>query len=430
MLLSFSVENFRSFRDESVLDLKATTQKPAYSWLDGNVATDDSGDRVLKTKAIYGANASGKSNLILAIGRWQRLALFSDPNDAFLGIDPFSLDAGYLSRPAVLIGKFKTEGYSFEYGVEVGKGAIHKEWLYDITKRRAKVFSREGLTVDTNDRYFSKDDRLTFLLKEPNDIFRADTTFLSSAWKLKLNDVIANAITGVQNILVISDRAFDPASEISAKMLHENNFVRERTSALLKLMGIDVHEILAFDREKLSEVTELPGVENFVKQTAKKYFTITTRPVKNSNGQSIAWLSDKGESAGTRKMIELAPMIIMTLERGGVLIIDEFESQLHTRLSREIVELFNSVSGNPNNAQFIFSTHDTNLLDNKLLRRDQIDLVEKDEEGASTLYALSDIEGVRNDANFEKEYLGGSYGAVPDVRDLDLALDLETATDE
>ena len=121
-------------------------------------------------------------------------------------------------------------------------------------------------------------------------------------------------------------------------------------------------------------------------------------------------------------MLVLAPLIIQAIQQGRIFIIDEFEAKLHTKLSREIVQLFNSEVGNPNNAQFIFSTHDTNLLDHKLLRRDQIDFVEKGADRASEIYSLADIKGTRKEDDFERDYLDGSYGAVPNVTDFNIAI--------
>ena len=432
MLITFSLENFRSFRDLSTIDLRATAKKPAYSWLEGNtVALPDKDERVVKVKAIYGENAGGKSTLLTAIAAWQGVAILSATNHyPRLPIEPFSLDAAYAERTTSLSGVFVYDGRRFEYGLKLTTGEIVEEWLYDRTIRKASIFVRHGQEVKPNPEYFGKDDRLSFLLEEPNDVFGPKISFLAAASLLKISPIVSQVAMGIRNIMVLSEAGMRSLEELPAKLMAEDQTLREETSEMLKLMGIDHGGLLAFDKENLTGVKEISGLEQFGDETDKRYFTVTSRPIKGTKDRSMVWLSDHGESAGTKKVLQLVPMIILCLRQGGVLVVDEFESQLHTRLSREIVQLFNSISGNPNAAQFIFSTHDTNLLDNKLLRRDQISLVEKDEEGGSTLYALSDIKGVTNTANFEREYLGGSYGAVPNVRDLDLALDLETVGDE
>ena len=127
-------------------------------------------------------------------------------------------------------------------------------------------------------------------------------------------------------------------------------------------------------------------------------------------------LSDQ-ESEGTQKVFALAGLLVETLKEGKVLVVDEFDARLHPLISRAIVELFNSNETNPNNAQLIFMTHDTNLLSNKLFRRDQIWFTEKDRYGATDLYSLVEYK-VRNDASFESDYIKGRYGAIPYIANL------------
>jgi len=121
------------------------------------------------------------------------------------------------------------------------------------------------------------------------------------------------------------------------------------------------------------------------------------------------------ESEGTKKMFEISPALLESLEGGRVLILDEFDARFHPLLSRKIVELYNSAANKK--AQLIFATHDTNLLTPQLLRRDQVCFVEKDQQGASHFYSLADFKGVRNDASFEKDYIAGKYGAIPFLGD-------------
>lgn len=431
MLLSFSIENFRSIRDSTTIDFSATHQKPAYSWLKNNVALSGKKDKVLKVKAIYGANASGKSTLLLAMSVWQGVALLSG-RDRYeqLPVEPFRLDAAYSESPTTLCGTFVYGDRKYEYGLEMTRDKIVREWLLDRSVRKATVFTRQDQTVTPNPEYFGKDDRLTFLLKENNEVFQPRISFLAAASLLKIAPVVDQVAAALRKLMILSDAGLHHLEELPAQLMYEDGSLLRETSEMLKLLGIDHDSLLSFDKEKISHVKELPGLEKFSDQTDKRFFTVTTRKVKGREDKSLAWLSDQYESAGTQKILQLAPLIIICLRQGGILLVDEFEARLHTRLSREIVQLFNSTSGNPNGAQFIFSTHDTNLLDNKLLRRDQIALIEKDDSGASFLYSLSDITGVTNTANFEREYLGGSYGAVPQVSDLDIALDLEPAAHE
>lgn len=133
----------------------------------------------------------------------------------------------------------------------------------------------------------------------------------------------------------------------------------------------------------------------------------------NSSDKEIAFNLNTQVAEGTKKMFSMSPIIFSVLDLGTTLAIDEFDARMHPNLTRKIVELFHSTKTNPNNAQLIFVTHDTNLLDAKLLRRDQISFAKKDKFGATEIYSLVEFKGVRNDASYEKDYLLGKYEAVP-----------------
>jgi hypothetical protein len=160
-------------------------------------------------------------------------------------------------------------------------------------------------------------------------------------------------------------------------------------------------------------------VEDEVKEDLKRGKIIVSSRTKYNAELKSEGKSDFSfgmqESKGTIKMFELSPYIYRSLKDGTPLIIDEFDSRFHPLLTKKIVELYNSSENK--NTQLIFTTHDTNLLSSELLRRDQIDFVEKDKYGASHLYTLAEIKGVRNDASFEKDYIQGKYGAIPFLSD-------------
>lgn len=426
MLLTFSATNFRSFRGKQTLDLRASKEKPTYSWLDNNLAHVGKGEGVLKSKAIYGANASGKSNLIRALLAWQGVGLLSAQEKGVLSlIQPYSLDTSTSQLPSELVGTMEVDGKQYEYGFHATSEKISREWLVDCSKRRAVIFERTNQVLNTNSRFFPKDDRLDFLKQKQNEFFNEQVSFLSASALLEVNGTVKEVAEELRKIIVLSGVQSQHTDQMAGRLLLQEG-MKESVLDFLQKMDLGIEDLIVFDRQDLTAIP-LPEFKHFADRTSKRFFTVTSKKIKDDVSQSLAWLTDEGESDGTKKMIQLAPFVILTNLAGGILVVDEFESQLHTRLSREIVQLFNSTTGNPNNAQFIFSTHDTNLLDNKLLRRDQIALVEKNERGESEVYSLSEVKGVRNDANFEKDYLGGSYGAIPDVQELDIGL--ESATD-
>jgi hypothetical protein len=150
----------------------------------------------------------------------------------------------------------------------------------------------------------------------------------------------------------------------------------------------------------------------------ERELNLYVRPKNLSKDNYFGFPIEAHLSKGTIKLIQMAGSIINALERGDCLVIDEFEARMHTKLSQAIIRMFNSAESNPNNAQLIVATHDTNLLSSLLMRRDQITFVEKDREGASSVYSLADVKGVRDGAAYEKEYLSGKYGGVPTVNAL------------
>jgi len=165
-------------------------------------------------------------------------------------------------------------------------------------------------------------------------------------------------------------------------------------------------------RQAFLTLLSRPDAELISVKTSHTKYGEDNRPV----GREVFDL-DKHESEGTKKLFALAAPLIDTLKLGRVLIVDELDARLHPLLTREIVSLFNSNKTNPNHAQLVFTTQDTNLLDNRFLRRDQVWFTEKDRQGVTRLYSLAEYK-VRNDASFERDYILGRYGAIPYLGDL------------
>jgi hypothetical protein len=174
----------------------------------------------------------------------------------------------------------------------------------------------------------------------------------------------------------------------------------------------------------IEDVIRVEKEVNGVPGSPPEFMTLTVRKTFDDAGnpeRSAAFHVQTQESEGTKKMFEIGPALFQALEEGRVIVMDEFDARLHPLLSRTIVELFNAAENT--SAQFIFATHDTNLLSSQLLRRDQICFVEKDKHGASHFYSLADFKGVRNDASYEKDYIAGRYGAIPFLGDFQSLLE-------
>ncbi len=423
MLLSFSVSNFKSFREEQVLDLTASALQPAFSWLENAAVPVGKEESALRVKAIYGANASGKSNLIKALHSMLRLSVLSAKQPDLLpeSVAPFGFDQEHKTKPSSFELRFVADEREYRYGFSVTKQAFLEEWLYDETVRKAKVFVRTGQKVSTGKKYFDHPESVALLERGDNALFREDASFLSALALFSVGDVIAGVVDFLSGITVFGD-VDNLSVEQGAYKLLAREGVQAKVLDLLKYAGIDFSELFVVDKEAIEDNQLPPDALTQLRSTRGRFSLVASHKWGTQDDEIIGWLTETGESQGTQKLLVLAPYIVQTIMQGRILVIDEFEAKLHTRLSREIVAMFNSATGNPNNAQFIFATHDTNLLDHKLLRRDQIDFVEKGEDRASEIYSLSDVKGIRKEADFESDYLGGSYGAVPDVTDFNIAI--------
>jgi AAA15 family ATPase/GTPase len=374
---------------------------------------------LLKAKAIYGANASGKSNVIKALVSFIRIIKDSVKEEKALSlIDSFQLSTETENMPTFFQLIFRIGKIRYRYGFEADDKSIKSEWLFSTpNKREQPLFIREDkLIVDINQTHFEEGVMYQKLFENSKDPIFTDTslflTHLSSTGFGKLSKQIVKTISSISIISGLGHRgmygiAGDSLSD-SVKKKFILDFLKKAD------IGIDDLDTVEITNENLPD-----NIEDEVKEDLKKGKIIVSSRTKynvelKSEGKSDFSFGMQ-ESEGTKKMFELSPFIYRSLKEGTPLFIDEFDSRFHPLLTKKIVELYNSIENKK--AQLIFTTHDTNLLSSDLLRRDQIDFVEKDKYGASHLYTLVEIKGVRNDASFEKDYIQGKYGAIPFLGD-------------
>lgn len=401
MLVEFSVGNFWSFKEIQTLQMRAAKISSKYPKLDeDNVVVVDEQLSLLKSKAVFGANGSGKSNLVRAM-EVMFYILSNGVKDMEVlkkSIIPFSLDDETINAPSYFQIIFIFEDILFRYGFEADVNSVHSEWLFgkplksEKNVRERQYFIREGVKAEVN----------KSVLKEAEKIKKTGekALFLTvlAAWEIQLPLKIIHFFQN--NIFLIFNK-------LDAE-------IRGSTSSIAMLVPHFYDKIT--DLLKAIDPT-IQGVQNIVNElgTGRDKFVdvgIVRNVNSSKNTQKVFSLSVQ-EAEGTKKIFEFSSYIFLILEKGGTLIIDEFDAKLHPQLTRKIVELFHSPSTNPHNAQLIFITHDSNLLDSHLLRRDQISFAQKDKNGATELYSLVEFKGVRNDASFEKDYLQGKYYAVP-----------------
>jgi uncharacterized protein len=435
VLRSFRVGNHRSIRDEQVLSLL-----PAY----------DKQQPVIPVVAIYGANASGKSNLLDAL-MFMRAAVRTsysawEPGGG-VPRHPFRLDPSYGDRPSIYVVDLNLDGVRHSYGFAIDDKRVREEWLYAYPHaRRRIIFERDGDTIKLGSTLPSQRTRETALAI----LTRDNTLLLSSAAHANLPEAMPvytwfrNGIDGLQ--ASSSNLSF----ENFAKRLNTDSADRKAIIELIRVADLGITDIQVNGSDPSVEALEriLAVLEdqlhnlqvnesesyNLSPGRAQELAVLAQRaqvstklelaqrrpksPLLFLQGKYDVSLKYDEQSEGTRTWIALLDRALTSLERGSALVIDEIDTSLHPRLTARLIELFQDRRTNQNAAQLIFATHDASLLGTsfgqEILRRDQIWFVEKDADGATALFALTDFHP-RKDENTERRYLGGSYGGVPRV---------------
>ena len=413
MLLMFKVKNYTSFKNESILDMRATAfiQHPTH------VIPINDKTSLLKTTAIYGANASGKSNLISAMFFFEQyiLSQFIDikENNDFESInncskvrlEPFSLSENVDEASEFDI-IFIRNGKQIQYGFECTAKAVLNEWLFIDDK---KVFERSGTEISFGTKYQKMLSAYKKIPVERLYIAVLEYFLESESRTVILNDFVSFF---VEEYNVFTEILFESTVKglagsvgISRKLVDNKEF-RQKVEHYLCRIDVGIRRL---DIKSETVINEHTG-----KKTKEKIVR-TVHDVYDENGKLIGEkLFDlQQESTGTLRFLAYIQNVIEMISKGGVFIVDEMSARLHPLLTKLIVDIF--CSSYNKKAQLIFTTHDINLLNNYQFRRDEVAFVDKNERGESSLYALSDLK-VREDASFNKDYLQGKYGAIPIFR--------------
>lgn len=417
MLVQFTVGNFLSFNQKRMLNLEAK----GISELKTNIFTFKA-EKILRSAVIYGANSSGKSNLIKALERMREVVLTSVRlNDSDeLDYSPFLLSTETENQPTFFEIIFWQDSTRYRYGFEYNLKQIVNEWLFSgKSKTKEKplfIRTAEGIGVDAK-----------FKEGEGNESKTNNNRLFVSLVAQLGGDISKKVLEFFNDYNVLSGLEHNDYTGFTMRMLHKNLNGCEESLELYKKLKLGFQDIKAIESD--FNPLEIPeNIPDKLKAKLIKDFSgkrsISLKTVHNKFDQKgkivdLVLLDKlKNESEGTNKIIDLSGPIFDTLKLGKALIIDELDAKLHPLITMRIVELFNSPESNPNNAQLIFATHDTNLLGEELFRRDQIWFTEKDEQEQTDLYSLYDFNlpdgsKVRNDSNLEKNYIRGRYGAIP-----------------
>ncbi|MBU4373003.1 MAG: ATP-binding protein [Euryarchaeota archaeon] len=414
MLIEFSLENFRSIKDEVTLSLVASPDKS----LDNNLITTEvlKKDNLLRSAVLYGANASGKSNVVLAFNSLKKLVMMSHTfqKGTEISYSPFKLDKKYLSMPTKFNVIFIKNNIKYVYGVSFTNEKIIDEYLYYYPEdRKAIIFERK----DTNDYKFTIDKReQKFLSKKTLE----NVLYLSSSTQLNYKRT-SEAFDWFKDTLAVIGATDHPQLiDFTARSLNKDKKLKELILKALLEADLGINDVSAsFEKISIEELPhdmphELKKLMNLGKGDIEKLDIKTIHKVLDEKGNEfkVEFNFDE-ESEGTKRLFALIGPWIDSLNNGRVLIIDELDTKLHHFLNIFLIKLFQDPTQNKSNAQLIFTTHNTNLLDLDLFRRDQIWFTEKNpRDGSTDLYSLIEF-SPRKDKNIRKGYLVGRYGAIP-----------------
>lgn len=412
MLLEFSISNYRSINELQKLDLRATPLVSEDKSVDDRNIIDKEGNKVLKTIGLYGPNGSGKSNLLNGLKLFCRMVQNSLESERIMlsAAEPFKLtntahDHHGFFQVIVLVNEKK---YRYGFTLNGDKG-IQQEWLFGpAEKNETWYFKRTNNKVETNKEWFEEGHQLPLDNLRPNTLF---LTFVSA-----YNGELANSLKQFFGRI-----SFEGGKMTTNHLLNEslslnlvsraatNDLLRTGNAELvldwLRSVGLSYANIRLEERENRQEniLLEKSVYDANGHQTGKAIFDLT-----------------QNESSGTQKFYALIGRLHQKFSEGGVIVEDELDNNFHPSLLQQFVSFFNNKTLNPKGAQLLFTSHNTNLLEPNILRRDQIYFTEKSMADETILYSLADLKGIRNNSDFARQYLAGFYGALPMLQDLEL----------
>ncbi len=422
MILSFKIENFRSVKKPLTVNLTAEKRLKENDLPNNSFIQNK--NELLKSLLLYGRNASGKSNVLLALRALSYLIVGSDSfkhGDTIDPYDPFVFDTEYISKPVKFEIDFITvkTKIRFKYILSFNAKEILHEALYVYPSGiKAKLYERRKKKISYGEYYKGTKKKIENDLL-PNQLFLSK----SATSNVKYLDECYLYFSRYIYVSIIHDTDYDKAIIRSfSELLKDNNKLKSNMLELLQVADTAIRDFKIIENEKKIKFPDT-FPDDLKKQIIESHrYEVRTNHtlLKNEKEVGTTTLDLENESLGTKKLFVIGGLILETLDNGGVIVIDELDKGLHPILSKLLISLFNSKKNNPNNAQLIFATHDSTLLDLEFLRRDQICFIDKVYEEYSISYRLSDIKGVRKDTPIDKWYLSGRFRAIPVTTEPDL----------
>ncbi len=416
MLIYFSVDNYRSIKDQVKLSMISGNRNST------SLTIDKRGYTLLSSAVLYGANASGKSNIIKAFNFMKHMVVnrhkIVQSTDT-LPFDPYRLSTETENASTAFEIVFITDGIKYRYGFDADSKNIYSEWLFaDEKGKESKLFLRD---TEENEFYINPQK-----FKEGNGLKEKVLPNSLFLWKCDSEGgtVSRSVLEWFTKANTINGMSYSDYMSYTLEEMENEDF-RSTIAKLVTEVDVGVQDIKLNESEVPdSEIDYLPLPEKFKEmirsgdsplrqvgiQTVHNKFDDNNKLV----GSETFSLSED-ESEGTKKFFAVSAPFIDTLKCGGVLWVDELDASLHPLLTMKLVALFNDPSINKNGAQLLFATHDTNFLNQNIFHKSQIWLTEKDKFGATLLNSLLDFSGIKKTQNIEKHYLEGRFGAIPNI---------------
>ena len=423
MLVEFSVTNFKSIKSQQTFSM---TKAKGDELEESNSFQPTGLNRIglLRSAAIYGANAAGKSNFVEAMRTMAHI--IADSASEFqrgdkLPVDPFKLDPETKDSPTEFEVVFISEGIRYQYGFAATKERVIEEWLIAFPKGSSQHWYGRLWDEKANEYQWKMGKFLLGKKQLWKESTRSNALFLSTA--VQLNNQQLQPVYDWFNDTLRTTTVTGWRPDFTADLCSSPQ-EKEKVLNLLKAADIDIQDISV--EKKLFDENDLPDdmpseIRSMVAKTMKgKTFPEINMIHQDSTGNLVPFDYDE-ESDGTRKLFSFAGPWLDTLKNGYVLFVDELHDNLHPRLVQFLVELFHNNETNPNNAQLVFTTHETTILNQEVFRRDQIWFCEKRDDHATTVYPLTDFSPRKKRENLELSYLAGRYGGLPYVRKLKIA---------
>ncbi len=422
MLVEFKVSNFRSFRDEAVLSMvpakdRAGAKMHPHNVYKGNPAAGKAG--LLKYAGIIGPNAAGKSNMMRALKAIWKIAIFSLTDENLLpeSIQPFRWDDAMMERPSKFSVKYVVDDMLFDYEVHATTRYISYECLKCKRGRVSDLIYRRSLE-ESNKYVYQYGKNHEKALKALEAMTRPNSSFLAVTSSFNMESS-KKALSWFRD-------SFKFPSELSVLEhytlynIHRNNNFKNAVISFLKAADIDIEDISTYEGNYYEYLSSVRGKERIpnelsekLRNTERVMAKMSHKAIDKANNQCSRTINYEDESEGTRAFLSLVGPLIDVVNNGRCLVVDEIDTSFHTHLTAMIIECFRSEKLNKKGAQLIFTTHDLELLDMDLLRRDQINIVQK-VNGASSIYSLWDVDGIDPQRhNIRDRYFVGKYGGIP-----------------